>query len=191
VAVLTWDGDAYPRARANRGTAPAAGAQGPLVVNVPTTRIWSFALMHNVVDGYRCVVSPRYVGPAIVKAISYELVGNQSATRSTYLMPLISSDDSGQGVAAAGVALPTGAPIMDGDYSVSAAYTPIDRDAIHADSNLAQPRPHDELLDYVTQLPEFYLKLVLRSTQAAVVIAFGRIVLYTNVDPELLPELLG
>jgi len=189
--VSRWDPTPYPDPRRNRGLPTGPGDEAVAAIRAPSTFNWSWELGHNVADGFRCLVSPKLVGPGIIKEIFYRARFSQSAARLTTLALLVSADGAGEGVGAALAPLPAGLAVFSGDFSTSRTYAPLDVNALYGDSNVETVTGAPIRLDYITNLPEFFVKLVLRASAAVQVDVLGTLLAYEDVDPELLPELLG
>lgn len=192
MAVLDWRGGGYPQPRPGRGG--KAGDISPVqVVNLPRTRLWSVQTLTTAANSSLTRVSPKLVGPALVKSmyLNYTLVGGGLGTAGGISLRW-SVDGSGEGLSAGAVVFPTGVPLFDQDYQREPGGSTVRAEMFAQEPASQSERDSPILLDYIIQEPEFFLKFININNSALVNMqASALITIYENVDPNTMIDLLG
>lgn len=182
---------AYPAPRARAVTAPAGGGPAPLAL--PSTRAWSIALATGG-PSLRCTgVSPKIVGPAIIRDFTWwQGTRDLSATKNFGLELYYSKDNSGAGTGQTIDAKPSGTPIFEswGDPTQDDKFQTLNSLVASGPlSSAAQGNTFD--LHYLLPGGEWFIKASLMSSADAVVVDVGiTLAIIENIDPDLIPDLL-
>ena len=181
-----------PRTRAAASLIPAAPGQ-PAPPPVPNARVWPFALELNVNAQRATIVSPRFVGPGLIKSLVFtRIIVPDPATDPRGFNLVYSNEGGGAIVGTASAPMPAGVPIIDPTVgvSVNVFLTPGSDGLGFADPVNVTPGAGLRI-DRVVPYGEWFLKATHRQVGVGTSQWFGVVHLYEAVDPEFMFDLLG
>lgn len=183
--------NAFPQPRRREVAAAAPGEPAPLPL--PRTRIWSVLLATGGPNFRATGVSPKFLGPAIVRDLvifrgTQQLAAGKVAGIELYY----SQDGAGAGTGQAISPPPAGTPLFEsfGDPTQDDKFQTLSQFVPSGPiTDFALPYRWD--LHYLVPAGEWFLKASVVSSSAATVTDFGlAVTLLEEVDPDLVPDLL-
>lgn len=185
---------AYPAPRTRPSGSSIAAAPGqPAPPPMPNARSWPFALENNVNTGRQTIVSPRFIGPGLIKSVVFtRLIVPDPANDPRGFNLFYSNEDGGQTGSVVGGAVPAGIPLFDATvgFSVATLLTPQSDGLGFADAVNTIPGTPIRF-DRVVPYNEFFLKASQRQVGVGTTQWFGVVHLFEACDPEFLLDLLG
>jgi len=176
---------AYPTGRLDRAE-PLIALGAPAGVP-PTFREWPFRIGASVANARTMVVSPAFVGPALIHHIDMSW-GTAATTGVTFAL-YWSNDPSGQGQNLASTFRPSGTPILDPISHLTPAVADTDEIREHFDQTQAGVVTPifvpSRFRYYVPRAGQFFLKAMVRNGAAGTFDMKGWIGLLENVTPEV------
>lgn len=189
MAVRDWDPTPYPDARPTRNQ--GLGDVG-LEVIAPTPRLWSGMIAWGAGPVLGTAVSPKYVGPAIIRLLTIRYGLSNAVGEQCHILLLKSLDSSGQGEVAYGQPPPSGVSIVETSFQPGAPLTNTAyRDGFFINSAVAHVASTNIPLQYTIGESEFYLKLCAAMPGAAAGRLEFTVSLYERIDPNTMLDLLG
>lgn len=196
MAVRLWNGEAYPRARLDRRELALEGEDpfAEVARAIPRARLWPFHINEVTVGQRATVVSPRFVGPAILKElVLIPQITGVGATEGVSFALRYSTAPATAGANQADTAPPAGTSIFENFSQATdqAGFVFNDPSALPLRSSFTDGTVHHLTLNFPIRLPEFFLALSLDTQSVNANRITGYVRLFENVAPEDFAILLG